>query len=124
MIKKYSIDDFNLLTVLGKGLYGKVFLVRELESQQVFALKVMKKSIIERKHKEQFVFSERNMLVEVAIPLTAAASPLHHTSARHLPKRKKILLHLGVLSRRRALLAAHPQGEVHGGAVNRWLKQG
>jgi hypothetical protein len=30
MIKKYTIDDFNLLTVLGKGLYGKVFLVREL----------------------------------------------------------------------------------------------
>jgi serine/threonine protein kinase len=57
MIKKYSIDDFNLLTVLGKGLYGKVFLVRELETQRVFALKVMKKSLVERKHKEQVVFA-------------------------------------------------------------------
>lgn len=65
MIKKYTIDDFNLLTVLGKGLYGKVFLVKEVETQRVFALKVMKKSIIERKHKEHYVFAERNILVEV-----------------------------------------------------------
>jgi hypothetical protein len=28
MQKKYTIDDFTLLTVLGKGLYGKIFLVR------------------------------------------------------------------------------------------------
>jgi serum/glucocorticoid-regulated kinase 2 len=46
MNKKYTIDDFNLLTVLGKGLYGKVFLVREIENQQVYALKVLKKSLI------------------------------------------------------------------------------
>lgn len=57
MNKKYSIDDFNLLTVLGKGLYGKVFLVRGVETQEVFAMKVLKKSLIERKNKTHYVFS-------------------------------------------------------------------
>lgn len=64
-MKKHTVDDFNILTVLGKGLYGKVFLVREIETQAVYAMKVMKKSIISRKNKAHYVFSERNILIEV-----------------------------------------------------------
>lgn len=57
MMKKHTVDDFNILTVLGKGLYGKVFLVREIETQSIYAMKVLKKSIIERKNKAHYVFS-------------------------------------------------------------------
>lgn len=56
-MKKHTVDDFNILTVLGKGLYGKVFLVREIETQSIYAMKVLKKSIIERKNKAHYVFS-------------------------------------------------------------------
>lgn len=65
MIKKYTVDDFTIVTVLGKGVYGKIFLVRELETEQIYALKVLKKTIVERKHKSHEVFSERNILAEV-----------------------------------------------------------
>ena len=79
MNKKYTIDDFNLLTVLGKGLYGKVFLVREIESQHVYALKVLKKSLIERKNKAHYVFSERNILIEVPNVLVSSITPSSST---------------------------------------------
>jgi hypothetical protein len=37
---KVSIDDFDLLKVLGKGSFGKVMLVRHTETSQIYALKV------------------------------------------------------------------------------------
>jgi serine/threonine protein kinase len=38
--EKMTIADFQLLKVLGKGSFGKVFLVRLIASQKIFALKV------------------------------------------------------------------------------------
>ena len=40
--KKLKIEDFLLLTVLGKGSYAKVLLVKKKESDLVMALKVQK----------------------------------------------------------------------------------
>ncbi len=79
MNKKYTVDDFYLLTVLGKGPYGKVFLVREVETQQVFALKVLKKKLIEKKDKAHYVFSERNLLVEVRTGTLSCNTPSSST---------------------------------------------
>lgn len=41
-----SIEDFLLLSVIGKGSYAKVLLVRYKKDEQVYAMKVLKKKHI------------------------------------------------------------------------------
>lgn len=44
-----TVDDFELLRVLGKGSFGKVFLVRLIPTGMVYAMKVLKKSEVVRR---------------------------------------------------------------------------
>jgi serine/threonine protein kinase len=44
-----SINDFVLLQVIGKGSYGKVYLVKKKDSGKHYALKILKKEEIIRK---------------------------------------------------------------------------
>lgn len=60
-----SIDDYELLCVIGKGVFGKIYLVRELKNGQVYAMKVVKKKLIEKQNKLKYIFTERNVLIEV-----------------------------------------------------------
>lgn len=49
-----SMDDFDLLKVLGTGAYGKVFLVRKLtghDEGKLYAMKVLRKEIVAQKSK-------------------------------------------------------------------------
>jgi serine/threonine protein kinase len=41
-----SMKDFSILSVIGKGTYAKVLLVRHLKDNQLYALKVLKKKYI------------------------------------------------------------------------------
>eukprot|EP01132_Coremiostelium_polycephalum_P005243 gene5243-6524_t len=48
--KKLSIDDFELLKVLGVGSFGRVFLVRKKDTQKLYAMKVLnKKDMLKKK---------------------------------------------------------------------------
>jgi len=40
---KVSIDDFNLMSVLGRGSYGKVLIVNSKNTGELYAIKVIKK---------------------------------------------------------------------------------
>ena len=40
-INKYSLDDFDLLKVIGKGSFGKVLQVCEKRTKRIYAMKVM-----------------------------------------------------------------------------------
>ena len=44
--EKVNIQSFNLLTLIGKGSFGEVYLVQKKSSQEVFALKVLSKDKI------------------------------------------------------------------------------
>ena len=47
--QQYSLDSFKTIRVIGKGSFGKVFLVREKTSGHIFAMKVLQKeNIIKR----------------------------------------------------------------------------
>jgi serum/glucocorticoid-regulated kinase 2 len=39
-----------MLSVIGKGAYGKVLLVKKKDSGQLYAIKVLKKSDLERRN--------------------------------------------------------------------------
>jgi serum/glucocorticoid-regulated kinase 2 len=47
-----TIDSFGLLSVIGKGSYAKVILVRKKDNDKLYAIKVLKKSYIEKKKQE------------------------------------------------------------------------
>uniref|UniRef100_T1IJV9 Ribosomal protein S6 kinase n=1 Tax=Strigamia maritima TaxID=126957 RepID=T1IJV9_STRMM len=64
--EKVGPQDFELLNVLGRGGYGKVFQVRKVsgsDSSRVFAMKVLKKATIVRNQKDTaHTKAERNIL--------------------------------------------------------------
>lgn len=62
---EHSIDDYELLCVIGKGVFGKIYLVKEIKTGKVYAMKVVKKTLIEQQNKMKYIFTERNMLIEV-----------------------------------------------------------
>lgn len=66
--KGVSLEDFTLLTVLGKGTYAKVVLVRKKDSEKIYAMKIIKKSRISKPKHEEHVFNERNILIDMKHP--------------------------------------------------------
>eukprot|EP01062_Namystynia_karyoxenos_P022615 TRINITY_DN18686_c0_g1_i1.p1 TRINITY_DN18686_c0_g1~~TRINITY_DN18686_c0_g1_i1.p1 ORF type:complete len:527 (+),score=218.75 TRINITY_DN18686_c0_g1_i1:118-1581(+) len=63
--KPITIEDFELLSMLGKGSYGKVIKVKKKEDGQLYALKIMRKDAIT---KPREVMSERAVLQQVDHP--------------------------------------------------------
>ncbi|KAF1331478.1 Agc protein kinase, partial [Globisporangium splendens] len=59
---KTSLDDFELLKVIGKGSYGKVTLVRKKDSKKLFAMKSLNKSNVKRRNQVEHTRTERRVL--------------------------------------------------------------
>eukprot|EP01024_Parvocaulis_polyphysoides_P024239 TRINITY_DN2221_c1_g1_i2.p1 TRINITY_DN2221_c1_g1~~TRINITY_DN2221_c1_g1_i2.p1 ORF type:complete len:340 (-),score=57.87 TRINITY_DN2221_c1_g1_i2:55-1074(-) len=64
-MKKFSIDDFELLTIIGRGAFGEVRVVKEKKSDKICAMKKLKKEEMIRRGQVEHVNAERNVLVEV-----------------------------------------------------------
>ncbi|KAL3699564.1 hypothetical protein R1sor_017586 [Riccia sorocarpa] len=62
---KMGVDDFELLTIIGRGAFGEVRLCREKSTTQVYAMKKLKKSEMLRRGQVEHVKAERNLLAEV-----------------------------------------------------------
>jgi serine/threonine protein kinase len=45
-MKNHTVDDYSRLSVIGKGTYAKVLLVRSKLDKHVYAMKVLKKKYI------------------------------------------------------------------------------
>lgn len=60
--RRKSKDDYQLLKVLGKGTFGKVFLGREIPTGELYAIKVLKKSVIIAKDEVTHTLTENRVL--------------------------------------------------------------
>ena len=61
--KPMAIEDFTILSTLGRGHFGKVLLVEHKETHDIFAIKAIKKQHILNEHKLHTIFAERNILM-------------------------------------------------------------
>ncbi|XP_050218226.1 uncharacterized protein LOC126668994 isoform X2 [Mercurialis annua] len=62
---KMGADDFEPLTMIGKGAFGEVRVCREKSTSHVYAMKKLKKSEMLRRGQVEHVKAERNLLAEV-----------------------------------------------------------
>jgi serum/glucocorticoid-regulated kinase 2 len=68
--QQLTLDNFNMLSVIGKGSYAKVVLVKKKadETERTYAMKILKKKYIEKRKQENHVMTERNILVGMDHP--------------------------------------------------------
>ncbi|OHT10643.1 RAC family serine/threonine-protein kinase like protein [Tritrichomonas foetus] len=65
---KVTMDDFNIISVLGRGFLGKVMLVEHKETKEMYAIKsVQKKKLIES-GRPHTIIAERNIMMLIKNP--------------------------------------------------------
>lgn len=63
-----ALEDFDYLKVLGKGTFGKVILCREKATSQLYAIKILKKSVIIAKDEVTHTLTENRVLQRTKHP--------------------------------------------------------
>ena len=63
-----SMDSFNIISVLGRGFFGKVMLVQKKDSKELFAIKTVHKARLIQSNKVQTILAERSILGKVKHP--------------------------------------------------------
>ena len=68
-----TLEDFEVLRVIGKGSFGKVFLVqRRDEKGTIYAMKVLKKDFVKQRRQIEHTRTERKVLGTVRHPFIVA----------------------------------------------------
>lgn len=52
-VSKVTIEDFDLLKVLGKGSFGKVMMVRKKDTKKIYAMKTLRKAALVKRNQVQ-----------------------------------------------------------------------
>ena len=65
---KICISDFQIEKVLGEGAFGKVTLVTKKDTGQLYAMKSLRKEMIEQRNQRNHTRTEREILGEVHCP--------------------------------------------------------
>lgn len=70
MSNQLTLDNFNMLSVIGKGSYAKVVLVKKKgdTNDKVYAMKILKKKYIEKRKQEAHVMTEKKILMGMDHP--------------------------------------------------------
>ena len=66
--KKLSYDDFEPLKLLGTGSFGRVLLVKKKNNNKLYAMKILLKSYLKKKHQEEHTKTERDLMVAINCP--------------------------------------------------------
>jgi serine/threonine protein kinase len=67
---KLSIDDFELIKVLGKGSFGKVMLCKKVDdpSNTLYAMKTLRKAVLVKRNQLAHTTTERTILQNISCP--------------------------------------------------------
>jgi RAC serine/threonine-protein kinase/serum/glucocorticoid-regulated kinase 2 len=65
---KISLEDFELLCVVGKGSFGKVMKCRKTDTGEILAMKVLEKQMLEKQNMIDYTKSEKNILQQIDHP--------------------------------------------------------
>ncbi|XP_020590064.1 serine/threonine-protein kinase AtPK2/AtPK19-like [Phalaenopsis equestris] len=63
-----GLEDFEVLKLVGRGAFGKVFQVRKRDTSEIFAMKVMRKDKIIEKNHAAYMKAERDILTKIDHP--------------------------------------------------------
>ncbi len=63
-----TIDDFELLKVIGKGSFGKVMQVRKKDTGRIYAMKIIKKAHIVEREEVSHTLAEKTVLTKLNHP--------------------------------------------------------
>ena len=66
--QRLSLDSFKIERVIGRGAFGKVFLVTKKDTQQIYALKVCKKMQLEERYQQHRLKNEREIMADIDHP--------------------------------------------------------
>lgn len=67
-IKAASLESFKTLKVIGRGSYGKVFMVEQKTTGKIYAMKVLKKAAITDERGKERVLTERDIIMSIKHP--------------------------------------------------------
>ncbi|CAG0919505.1 unnamed protein product [Notodromas monacha] len=59
--KQYSLDDFDLIRVIGRGSYAKVLMVELKKTKRIYAMKVIKKELVSDEEDIDWVQTEKHV---------------------------------------------------------------
>jgi len=65
---KVTFENFEFLKTLGKGTFGKVILCREKATNQLYAMKILKKEVIIKKDEVEHTMTEKRVLQKTDHP--------------------------------------------------------
>ena len=77
-----EMDSFNILSVLGRGFYGKVMLVQNKVNNHLYALKTIHKAKLIQSKKVHTVFNEKKSLMSVKHPFIVNLSFTFQTPSK------------------------------------------
>jgi len=77
-----TVDDFELLKVIGKGSFGKVMQVRKKDSKKIYAMKVLKKSTLVKRKQVAHTQTERKVMEEIDNPFIVGLRFAFQTSEK------------------------------------------
>merc|ERR1719364_258289 len=63
-----TLDDFEMLKVIGRGSFGKVMQVRRKGDQTIYAMKILKKKAIIQRNQVEHTLAERKILEALKHP--------------------------------------------------------
>merc|ERR1712223_1369296 len=66
--KKVTMEDFELMKVLGRGAFGKVVLCKEKGSGTLYAMKILKKTMVCDKNEGEHTLTENRVLQTIRHP--------------------------------------------------------